>query len=104
MNEATTKTQLVQAAWIGDAVLSLYAREKILREDGALDGDKCVRMTSNQFLATIGEPTKVEASVGRIYSDLGLAAAFAWIEEHLVPMFERQEVNRLRKAGMRKPD
>jgi hypothetical protein len=96
------KARLVQEAWIGDAVLSLYARLKILREDGALDGEKCVRMTSNQFLGTIGEPTKVEAEVGRVYAGAGLAAAFSWIEEHIVPMFEKQEANRLRKAGSRK--
>jgi 23S rRNA maturation mini-RNase III len=93
------KALLVQEAWLGDAVLSLYVREKILREDGVLDGPKSVRMTSNQFLGTIGEPTKVEAEVGRIYKREGLAAAFSWIETRLVPLFEKQELNRLRKSG-----
>ncbi len=91
-----------QEAWIGDAVLSLYVRAKILSEDGMVDGAKCVRMTSNQFLGTIGEPTKVEAEVGRIYSRQGLAAAFLWIEQRIVPMFERQEQNRLNRPGVKK--
>jgi hypothetical protein len=93
------RTQLTHDAWIGDAVLCLYARSKILREDGLLDGPKSVRMTSNQFLGTIGEPTKVEAAIGRIYARDGLAAAFAWIEQQIVPMFERQEQNRLKRLS-----
>lgn len=91
--------RLVEEAWIGDAVLTLYARLKVLREDGRVDGEKCKRLTSNQFLGTIGEPTKVEAEVGRVYEREGLQAAFGWIEQHLVPMFERQEENRARRAG-----
>ncbi len=89
---------LAEQAWIGDAVLTLYARSKILREDEVLDGPKSVRMTSNQFLSSIGEPTKVEAEVGRIYEREGLAAAFAWIEARIIPAFEKQEANRLRKS------
>jgi hypothetical protein len=96
------RTKLVEEAWIGDAVLTLYARLKVLREDGAVDGAKCVRMTSNQFLGTIGEPTKVEAELGRIYERAGLEAGFAWIERNLVPMFERQEGNRLRRGGVQR--
>lgn len=80
-------------------MLSLYARIKILREDGALDGGKCARLTSNQFLGSIGEPTKVEAEIGRRFEREGLTGAFAWIEEHLTPMFERQEQNRTRKQA-----
>ena len=93
--------QLAHDAWIGDAVLSLYARSKILSEDGRLDGEKCIRMTSNQFLSAVGEPTKVEAEIGQVYQQDGLRAAFAWIEEHLMPMFARQEENRQRKSGRR---
>lgn len=95
--EPAARSQLVQDAWIGDAVLTLYARTMILRADGVLDGKKCVRMTSNQFLGTMGEPTKVEAEIGRIHAREGLHAAFDWIERNIVPMFERQEQNRLRK-------
>jgi dsRNA-specific ribonuclease len=89
--------RLIQEAWIGDAVLSLFARLKILRDDGKLDGEKSVRMTSNQFLNAVGEPTKVEAEIGRIFEREGLQAAFAWIEESLMPMFQRQEEKRQRK-------
>jgi len=89
----------VNQAWIGDAVLALYARLKILREDGRVDGEKCKRLTSNQFLGTLGEPTKVEAEVGRVYARDGLEAAFHWIERHLLPLFERQEVNRMKRPA-----
>jgi dsRNA-specific ribonuclease len=87
----------VEDAWIGDAVLALYARLKILREDGQVDGEKCKRLTSNQFLAAVGEPTRVEAQIGRAYAQQGLEAAFRWIEQNLLPLFERQEENRQRK-------
>jgi dsRNA-specific ribonuclease len=87
----------VEDAWIGDAVLALYARLKILREDGRVDGEKCKRLTSNQFLGALGEPTKVEAQIGRVYAREGLPAAFAWIEGHLLPVFERQEENRKKR-------
>jgi dsRNA-specific ribonuclease len=93
------KAAPVEDAWIGDAVLALYARLKILREDGRVDGEKCKRLTSNQFLGTLGEPTKVEANIGRIYALEGLEAAFGWIDGHLLPMFERQEENRKKRLA-----
>ena len=80
--------QILKEAWVGDAALCLFAREKILREDGRVDGDRCARMTSNQFLNSVGEPSEVEARIGRIYSAEGLEAAFRWIERELMPMFE----------------
>jgi hypothetical protein len=95
-----TSAELVNEAWVGDAVLSLYVRLKILREDGVLDGPKSVRMTSNQFLGTIGEPTKVEAEIGRVFVSDGLEAAFGFIEERVMPVFARQEEKRLRKLGL----
>lgn len=63
-----------------------------------LDGEKCIRMTSNKFLNSIGEPTAVEAEVGRVFQGDGLESAFTWIEQHLMPVFERQESNRAEKA------
>lgn len=90
-------------AWIGDAVLTLYARLKILRDDGSLDGEKAVRMSSNQFLAALGEPTAVEAAIGRVYDHAGLDTAFAHIEGAIIPLFEKQEQKRLRKAHPRTP-
>ena len=80
-------------------MLTLYARLRILREDGKLDGEKAVRMCSNQFLAAFGEPTAVEAGIGRVYEKDGLEAAFAHIESSFMPLFTRQEQKRLRKQG-----
>jgi hypothetical protein len=97
--ETARRKALRDQAWIGDAVLALYARLKILREDGTLDGEKAVRMSSNQFLAAFGEPTAVEAAIGRVFETDGLDAAFAYIESTLIPLFTRQEEKRLRKAG-----
>ena len=91
----------VNDAWIGDAVLSLYARAKILRETGMVDGAKCAQLTSNHFLASFGEPTRVEAEIGRIYQQEGLEAAFHWIEERLLPLYRRQEEKRSRKLPRR---
>ncbi len=84
-------------AWIGDAVLTLYARLRILKQDGTVDGDKCRRMTSNQFLSVFGDPTSLEAQLGRVYTRDGLNAAFTWIEVKLMPTFERQEENRAKR-------
>jgi len=95
----TIVSALKNEAWIGDAVLGLYVRLKILREDGVLDGPKSVRMTSNQFLGTIGEPTKVEAEIGRVFARDGLEAAFRLIEERVMPVFAKQEDKRQRKLG-----
>lgn len=92
----------VEDAWIGDAVLALYARLKILREDGKVDGEKCQRLTSNQFLCALGEPTRVEAQIGRAYASGGLEAGFGWIEQHLLPLFARQEENRKRRPAVAK--
>jgi len=83
-------------AWVGDAILLLYARQKILRDDGIVDGPKCTRMTSNQFLACFGEPTSVEARLGRVYLEHGLERAFEWIGETLMPLFEKHELKRMR--------
>ena len=85
------------AAWIGDAVLSLYVREWILREHGAMDGERLTAFSSNHFLSAFGNPTEVEAGIGRIYEKNGLAAAFADIESRLLPLFLAQEKRRLRE-------
>jgi len=94
------RRQVLEEAWLGDAVLTLYVREKILREDGCVDGDKSVRMTSNQFLSGFGEPSGVEAKLGRVFQAEGLAAAYAWIEERLMPRFAQQEENRRKRLGL----
>lgn len=94
--------QILKDAWIGDAVLTLYVREKILREDGEIDGEKSIRMTSNQFLTAIGEASEVEAEIGRVYEKNGLDAAFEWIGAHILPTFERQEENRRQRLLTRR--
>lgn len=85
------------AAWIGDAVLSLYARGWILREHGAMDGARLTAFTSNQFLSAFGNPTEVEAAIGRVYEESGLTAAFGEIEARLLPVFLAQEKRRARE-------
>jgi len=90
-----------EQAWTGDAVLGLYAREWILEREGKMDAEMFARMTSNHFLAAIGNPTSVEAKIGRVYSAEGITAAFAHIENELVPLFLTQEKKRKRQAGGR---
>jgi dsRNA-specific ribonuclease len=96
------KDRLQADAWIGDAVLCLWARLHILNDGGIVDGEKCIRMTSNQFLSAFGDPTAVEAELGRVYKDQGEAAAFEWIEDRLAPTFARQEENRQNRRGQRR--
>jgi dsRNA-specific ribonuclease len=79
-----------EAAWVGDAVLALFARQFVLRERGSMDGEWFTKLTSNDFLSAFGNPTRVEASIGRIYQEQGLEAAFAWMSENLVPLFHKQ--------------
>src|ERR1019366_6448125 len=90
------RQKILEEAWIGDAVLSLYARSRILDEGGAVNSETLERMTSNRFLAAFGEPSSVEAEIGRAYERGGLSGGFAWIEEHLMPVYRRQEEKRLR--------
>lgn len=83
-------------AWLGDAVLELYVRSWILREHGAVDAEMKTRFTCNQFLNCFGEPTKVEARIGGVYREQGIAAAFEWIRENLEPLFLKQEAKKKR--------
>ena len=79
-----------EAAWIGDAVLALFARQFVLRERNSMDGEWFTRLTSNDFLSAFGNPTRVEASIGKLYKADGLDAAFAWMDAELVPLFRKQ--------------
>ena len=81
-------------AWVGDAVLALFAREFVLRERGTMDGEWFTLLTSNDFLSAFGNPTRVEASIGERYQDEGLAAAFAWMEAELLPHFRKRIAKR----------
>ena len=91
-------------AWIGDAVLGLYARVHVLREHGQVDGTLATLLTSNQFLSACGNPDNIEAEIGRAYENQGLEAAFQLIDLKLMPMFARQQDKRRRKRGSRFDD
>ncbi|MDP0491050.1 MAG: hypothetical protein Q7Q71_08395 [Verrucomicrobiota bacterium JB023] len=98
---AVTKER--EEAWVGDAVLALYAREWLLQSEGHLSGEAFVRFTSNDFLRHFGNPTSVEAGIGRLYREKGLEAAFAWMEATLLPKFvEREKVLAARDQRGRK--
>jgi dsRNA-specific ribonuclease len=79
-----------ESAWVGDAVLALFAREWVLRERNSMDGEWFTRLTSNDFLSAFGNPTRVEASIGKVYREQGLAAAFNFIETEMVPLFRKR--------------
>ena len=79
-----------EAAWIGDAVLALFAREYVLRERGCMDGVWFTHLTSNDFLSAFGNPTSVVARIGEIYRADGLAAAHSYIEAEFLPLFRKQ--------------
>lgn len=84
-------------AWIGDAVLAVFARKWILEQDGKMNGEKFVRFTSNDFLRRLGNPTSVEAEIGRIYEAGGLEAAFTHMEEFILPLFIQVEKSRVKQ-------
>lgn len=91
MGSKERQRKILEEAWVGDAVLSLYARRRILEEGRGIDNEKAIRMTSNKFLQITGEASEVEARIGRLYETEGLGPAFEWIETTLVPVFEKQE-------------
>lgn len=86
-----------EEAWLGDAVLSLFARRWILEKTGRMDAEMLTALTSNRFLSTISNPTRLESRIGQRYQEQGLAEAFAFIEAELMPVFLAQEKNRKRK-------
>ncbi len=79
---------LRQEAWLGDAVLELYVREQILKVDAARNDARRISLVRNSFLNRLGQPTRVEAQIGRIYQQEGLQAAYAWIASELGGMME----------------
>jgi dsRNA-specific ribonuclease len=86
-----------EAAWVGDAVLALFARQFVLRERNSMDGEWFTRLTSNDFLSAFGNPTRVEASIGKLYLEGGLESAFEWMNAELLPIFQKQMANQLAK-------
>ena len=83
-----------ESAWIGDAVLALFARTWVLRERGKMDGDWFTCLTSNDFLSALGPPTEVAAKIGEIYKEGGLEAAFAWMDAELIPRLRKKMLKR----------
>ncbi len=86
MTESDKRTK----AWVGDAVLALFAREWILRQKNISPNERAnvfVKMTSNHFLSSLGEPTAMEAEIGVVYETEGLQASFDFIESKFLPMF-----------------
>ena len=88
------RAQLKDEAWIGDAVLGLFARQWLLQhpelEKQSSRQELFAQLTSNQFLASFGEPTAVEAKIGRHYQAQGLESAFNELETTLIPHFKKQ--------------
>jgi dsRNA-specific ribonuclease len=80
-------------AWVGDALLALYAREWLLQQGvppGESRGELFTHFTSNQFLSALGDPTRIEAKIGLVYREEGKDAAFLFISEVILPLFLRQ--------------
>lgn len=91
-------------SWIGDALLSLFAREWILQNGAQLSGtraDLFRDMTCNQFLSAFGQPSVVEARIGAAYRSGGLPAAQKYFDETLAPLFLKQQANRA-KGNLRR--
>jgi len=86
-----------EEAWIGDAVLALYARSWIMENEGKMNGEKFVRFTSNDFLRRFGNPTTEEALIGQVYKKDGLEAAFNYMEERYLPKFIQLEKSRVKQ-------
>ncbi len=93
--------EVLDQAWVGDAVLHLFVREWALAMPTRPDNKAVERFVSNGFLSTVGQPDHIEAEIGRIYRAQGLQAAFEHIRTKLLPVFERQELNRSRQGSPR---
>lgn len=92
-------------AWVGDAVLALYAREWILQQKDISPKERAdvfIQMTSNHFLSALGEPTAMEAEIGRVYTDQGLDSAFEHIEQKFLPVFKKQRAKSRQPGSYRK--
>lgn len=85
-------------------MLALYAREWILQQDDIAPVERAevfVQMTSNHFLASLGEPTAMEAAIGIVYEREGLEAAFTHIETTLLPLFKKHRARGRRPGSYR---
>ena len=77
-------------AWVGDAMLALFMRAKILEKCGQIDTQRFVSVTSNQFLSSFGSPTRVEAQIGILREREGEAAAMSYSEREIWPRAQKQ--------------
>ena len=59
-----------------------------------MDGEWFTSLTSNDFLSAFGNPTKVEASIGKLYREQGLEAAFIWLDTEIIPAFRKRMMKR----------
>jgi len=101
MNERTKR----DLAWVGDAVLALFARNWLLAQTDVNPEDRIeqfISLTSNQFLSSFGEPTAMEAEIGKIYERDGYDAAAQFIEEKFLPVFKRQRRNKAQQGAKKK--
>ena len=81
-------------AWVGDAVLALFARRWILQQTNIPNKERAEvfqAMTSNEFLSHFGEPTKIECEIGMLFENEGLTEANNYIETHLLPNFVKKQ-------------
>ncbi len=93
------------SAWLGDAVLALWARDWLRRTGRNLDQTAFTRLTSNQFLSALGQPDAVEAWIGQTFAQQGFPAVSEMLDAFLLPIFHRQEANRInlvRPSGARR--
>jgi hypothetical protein len=88
-----------EEAWIGDAVLLLYARQRVLREQGTVNSRAEQLFTANGQLSSFSQPTETEACIGRCFTAHGLDAAMQWIRDNLEPIYAKQELARIKAAG-----
>jgi hypothetical protein len=96
-------------AWVGDAVLALYARRWLLRHTPKKMSDADRQQlfelfVSNQFLSSFGEPSQVEAAIGRRFEQEGLLAAFTHIEKSFLESFCKSARKRGYKLAGRSAD
>ncbi len=86
-------------SWLGDALLTLLAREWIMQHEAPLAtprADLFRDLTSNQFLSALGPPSVIEARIGDAYRTGGLTGAQAYFDTQLVPLFQKQHAKRRR--------
>ncbi len=86
--------ELQRKAWLGDAVLALVARRWILEEHGQLSARLFEDLTSNAFLGSVGNPTRIEALIGLLFERGGLAAADEYVRAKILPLYLQQQRNR----------